>query len=73
MVSTQPFCVNTNRPTAITIMILSAKYLTEADGDQLSGRRASIISRGSFRATDPRGQFHLILNQQGVEAEARPL
>jgi hypothetical protein len=58
---------------AITIMVLSAKYLTEADMDQLSGRPASIISRASLRATDPRGQFDLILNKQGVEAEARPL
>ena len=55
MVSTQlAWWASTNRPKAIPIMVLTAKHLIEPDVDQLNGHVATIHSRGSIRATDPR-------------------
>jgi CheY-like chemotaxis protein len=53
---------------AIPIMVLTAKHLTEADIDQLSGHVSSIVKRGSTGAVDLLGQLQVVLNKRAVEA-----
>jgi signal transduction histidine kinase/DNA-binding response OmpR family regulator len=49
----------------IPIIVLTAKHLNEGDIDQLNGRVATILKRGTTGAVDLLGQLQVVLKQNG--------
>jgi CheY-like chemotaxis protein len=52
---------------AIPIVVLTAKPLSNADAEQLNGRVANILQRGSTGAIDLIGELQVVLNRRVVD------